>query len=313
MSKSGWSDDEPNDVEACSRDRKVKSYEDDRGVDFMRSSTLEEEGEESQVYIALYGRLEKNDTGAEGSRQTSAGSKPGKPDQSRVPRRRCSAEIDWTAGQRSRAMLTPRHRLELADAVQAYDTAYTQFARLYRAMHETPPYQYPLPHATDLGGWRFVPEIEHVHVAYTAMMQSYVRLCVMERQYWDEKSVCLEVDGLYSAYRTFLGSAFRGVAGWPVDFDARLPSMDGYYEGLERQYRLKAYGETLGQWQEEEEDVEEVSDFEDALACANEEVPTVRGETTKKTARRPSNARRKSSRRPLAGLQDGQPGRRRAM
>ncbi|KAG7528114.1 hypothetical protein FFLO_06406 [Filobasidium floriforme] len=309
MFKSGWSDDEPNDVEVRSR----MSYEDDRGVDFMRSSNLQEEGEESQVYIALYGRLEKTDTGAEGSKQTSAGRKPGKQDQSRVPRRRCSAEIDWTAGQRSRAMLTPRHRLELADAVQAYDTAYTQFARMYRAMHETPPYQYPLPHATGLGGWRFVPEIEHVHVAYTAMMQSYVRLCVMERQYWDEKSVCLEVDGLYSAYRTFLGSAFRGVAGWPVDFDARLPTMDGYYEGLERQYRLKAYGETLGQWQEEEEDVEEVSDFEDALACANEEVPTVRGETTKKTARRPSNARRKSSRRLLAGVQDGQPGRRRAM
>jgi hypothetical protein len=82
MSKSGWSDDEANESEVRSRDREVKSYEDDRGVDFMRSSYMQEEEEEVQVFIALYGRLEKNDTGAEGSRQTSAGRKTGRQDQS---------------------------------------------------------------------------------------------------------------------------------------------------------------------------------------------------------------------------------------
>ena len=273
----------------------------------MRQST-DQDGS-SRICIALYGRLQELDRDTiEETRQKSRRRKPGRQrDEPPMPQRRCSAEVDWTSGQRSRAILSPRHRLELKQAVQAYDTAHTQFARLYRAMHD---------HMTTRNNgttsWRFIPEVEHVHIAYTATMQSYVRLCVMERAHWDEKSACLEMESLYSAFRTFVGSSFRAAAGWPVDFEAKVPSMDGYFEALERQYRLKAYGESIGRCAVAEEDVEDVSDFEDALLQANAEGTQGRGDPGRRAVVRPiGNTRRRGTKRQMATSQAYQAVRRR--
>lgn len=308
MSTPAWSEDEADDARA--HDVDVDSIESDRGVDFMRQSDRGKERVQTRVYIALYGKLTDVEDDQQQRRREPTGRKPVKQDlqHSQKPRRRCSAEVDWTVGERSQAHPSARQRLELKEAIHAYDTAYTQFSRLYRAMHKPPS---PI---GKLNRWRFIPEVEHVHVAYTAMMQSYVRLSILERAHWDTKSVCLEVDSVFAAFRSFVGSAFRDAAGWPVDFEARVPSMEEFYEALERQYRLKAYGQSIGASMEveEEEDIEEVSDFEDALAQANRESTRSRTDSTKKSKDRPTGTtRRKSSKRQGAGSQGFQGARRR--
>jgi hypothetical protein len=227
------------------------------------------EAESPRVIIVSHGRIDDVGRVEVKVDNTHSYSKQGGPQHGlrKVPTRRDSTDIDWATGMTSRPRLTPRHRLEFKQAIEAYDTAYEQFARLYVALNSQRS-SILLKQGQSLSPEPFVPEVYHVHVAYTALMHAYLRLIILERDFWDQKSTCLGVESLFAAYRNFLGHEYRGVADWPIDFDAKLPSMDGYFERLQLQHQMRTSKMNMGPLEPKPCDdgaIEEVSDFEDEI------------------------------------------------
>ena len=274
-------------------DRNFKKQGRDRDIGFP--SVVDYIGEAAEelhptVIIVSHGRFANPKRGSDGGQ----GKQGGQSHYSRkMPTRRDSTDIDWAAGADARPLLSPRQRLQIKKAMEVYDTAFEQFVRLYAA-YQAPKLDTRNKQCRDSILSPFVPEVHHVHVAYTAVMHAYLHLIVLERDFWDAKSHCLGVESLFAAFRSFLGLEYREVVDWPIDFDARLPSMEGYYERLELQRDImvsKVVKDAHRSCTDDDGAIEEVSDFENAI---DED----RHASTRQARRRGGTRRRGSSQRP---------------
>jgi hypothetical protein len=276
----------------CAHDR-------DTGYPSVMEDIYEADGKlRRHVIIVSHGRFDDTKHQSDDTQETQGG----RAHRARkMPTRRDSTDVDWANGLNERPPLSPHQRLEIKQAIEEYDTAYEQFAKLYAAFNApnlyTPDKQYRASIASS-----FVPEVYHVHVAYTALMHAYLRLIVLERDSWDAKSRCLGVESLFSAFRSFLAHEYREVVNWPIDLDTRLPSMKGYYERLKLQYELKISKvgmETHETTTNDDGAIEEVSDFEDDF----EEDKRV---SATRARRKDGTRRRGSSQRPRTGRKASQ-------
>jgi hypothetical protein len=131
--------------------------------------------------------------------------------------------------------LSGSSRFDLEQAIRTYDTSFTTFTHLYRifVLHHSHPSTSVLKHKPS-----FVPELEHVYTSYTATLQSFLHLVLLEQQAWDPKSACLGVEEIFTAYLDLLTSEFGGTRGWGFDPHAETPSMEGYYVHLEQRFLL---------------------------------------------------------------------------
>ena len=281
-------------------DRNFKKQERDRDIGFP--SVMEYIGEAVEeshpaVIIVSHGRFDNPKRGSDEGQ----GKQGGQTHYSRkMPTRRDSTDIDWTVGADARPLLSSRQRLQIRKAMEVYDTAFEQFVRLY-AGYQAPKLDTRNKQCRDSILSPFVPEVHHVHVAYTAVMHAYLHLIVLERDFWDAKSHCLGVESLFAAFRSFLGLEYRGVVDWPIDFDARLPSMEGYYERLKLQHDImvsKGVDDAHGSCTEDDGAVEEVSDFEDDIdddkQASARQAQRLGGTRRRGSSERPRNRRKTS-------------------
>lgn len=150
-------------------------------------------------------------------------------------------------------------------AMQKYDYSFCIFGRLYKsAFGRSSPGVRPSYSQSD------DTRSQLAHLAFTALIQAYIGLLQLERQEWDPKSLCMNVEQVYEAYRSFLASGYPETWRWEVDFYAEIPDLEDYLgwsagsESIERHQTTSYAAHPVGPRRASEEPIDVPQDIPSA-------------------------------------------------